>query len=186
MRQPKRPIPDSYWIDFHGLTFDQPLTGRLLAGEYPGAKEVIEARQKIGRFLDAGVTSFLDLTRAGEYTLRPYAAMVAEIAGQKNQLAIYQRMPILDLSIPSPAQMEETLNLMDQLLNDGRTVYVHCYGGIGRTGTVVGCWLVRHGLSGRQALAKIGAWRRGTPKSWRESPETEEQRQMVLGWRSRK
>ena len=34
-------------------------------------------------------------------------------------------------------------------------VYVHCWGGIGRTGTTVGCWFVRHGRTGDQALAEI-------------------------------
>ena len=40
-------------------------------------------------------------------------------------------------------------------------VYVHCWGGIGRTGTVVGCWLVRHGMTGDEALAEFaspGRW----------------------------
>ena len=47
---------------------------------------------------------------------------------------------------------------VDDALGEGRTVYVHCWGGIGRTGTVVGCWLVRHGLTGRGALDQIADW----------------------------
>ena len=32
---------------------------------------------------------------------------------------------------------------------------MHCWGGVGRTGTTVGCWLVRHGRSGTEALAEL-------------------------------
>ena len=35
---------------------------------------------------------------------------------------------------------------------------------------------------GEQALAQIAAWRQGTPDSWKRSPETAAQRQMVLAW----
>ena len=41
------------------------------------------------------------------------------------------------------------------LLAGGRTVYLHCRGGIGRTGTVLGCYLVRQGQTAEEALASI-------------------------------
>lgn len=178
-----RPIPDSYRVDYNGLAFETPPSGQLLAGEYPGAREPEEAREKIDRLLDAGVNLFIDLTEAGEYGLHPYAQMVAFAAGERGARVSYQRLSIKDMSTPSRAQMGQTLDVVDAALAEGYGVYVHCYGGIGRTGTVIGCWLVRHGLSGRQALAKIGAWRRGTPDGWRRSPETEAQLNMVLTWR---
>lgn len=178
----QRPIPDSYWVDFANLEFDRFPTGRLLAGEYPGAKEDHEMALKIGRFLDAGVSLFIDLTEAGEYQLKPYAPTLAAAAGEQGLIVAHQRVSIPDMSVPGKVQMRRSLDSIDGALEKGETVYVHCYGGIGRTGTTIGCWLVRHGMSGRQALASIGAWRRGTPDGWRESPETEEQLQMVLGW----
>lgn len=180
---PKKPIPDSYWIEFDGLQFERKPDGRLLAGEYPGAKDRNEAEKKIKDFLDAGVTHFIDLTKAGEYQLRPYASLVANSAGERGVKISYQRMAIKDMAIPTPKQMVKILDQIDNSLTQGKTVYVHCFAGIGRTGMVIGCWLVRHGLTGRQAVAKIGALRRGTPKGWRDSPETEEQHQMILAWR---
>jgi len=79
--------------------------------------------------------------------------------------------------------MVRILDMIDAELAEGRTVYVHCFGGIGRTGTVVGCHLVRHGKSGREALDEIEYLRRDTPAAWQRSPETETQRQMVRAWR---
>jgi protein-tyrosine phosphatase len=99
---------------------------------------------------------------------------------------LHRRMPIADMDTPTPEEMSQTLALIDQALADGRSIYVHCWGGIGRTGTVVGCHLVQHGLSGIQAIEEIARLRAGTPDAWRASPETEEQRQMVLSWESRR
>ena len=78
--------------------------------------------------------------------------------------------------------MTSILETIDGVLAAGRAVYVHCYGGIGRTGTVVGCFLARHGMAGAEALEQIARWRERTPDGWKRSPETDEQRQMVLNW----
>ena len=79
--------------------------------------------------------------------------------------------------------MEAILAAIDGSLAAGRTVYVHCFGGIGRTGTVIGCWLVRRGTPGEEAIAQIARWREGTPDEAIPSPETREQRDFVLAWR---
>ena len=79
-------------------------------------------------------------------------------------------------------RMRMILDRIDAALDAGETVYVHCFGGIGRTGSVVGCWLVRHGLSGKAALEQIARWRKGTPDGWKVSPETRAQRAFVRGW----
>jgi len=78
--------------------------------------------------------------------------------------------------------MRQILDTLDEALQAGHVVYVHCWGGIGRTGTVVGCYLVRHGFTGEEALQRIACWVAGTPKAHRPSPETAEQRRMVLDW----
>ena len=64
----------------------------------------------------------------------------------------------------------------------GRGVYVHCAGGIGRTGTVVGCYLVRHGMQGEAALEEIMRLRHAMPNGGDLSPRREPQRQMVRTW----
>ena len=51
--------------------------------------------------------------------------------------------------MPRSAEAVATiLDAIDVALAQGRTVDVRCWGRIGRTGAVVGCWLVRHGLTG--------------------------------------
>ena len=165
-----RPFPRSYWME----------PGNLLAGFYPGSYKAQEAREKIQSLLDIRVTFFIDLTEEGE--LLPYQAVLAELADHR--AVTYQRMPIPDLGIPTIHQMRRILNAIDRAISIGRVVYVHCWGGIGRTGTVVGCYLARHGHIGEQALRQIERLREVLPDLERQrvSPETPEQRAMILDW----
>ena len=81
--------------------------------------------------------------------------------------------------------MVKILDTIDEALAEGHTVYVHCWGGIGRTGTVVGCHLVRHGKQGEEALEEIARWWQTIEKRPRHprSPETEAQVDYILNWR---
>ena len=58
---------------------------------------------------------------------------------------------------------------------------MHCYGGIGRTGTVVGCWLIEQGAAGDDPIATI-AELRANIRFRRPSPETREQIAFVRDW----
>ncbi len=166
------PIPESYWV--------QP--GQFLAGEYPGNYEERKARQRISAFLEAGITDFIDLTRPNE--LAPYEPILKELSHAYNIEAAYTRVPIQDGGLPSPETMTHILNTIDDTLAAERKVYVHCWGGVGRTGTVVGCYLVRHGMTGEQALRQIAEWWRYVPKRifHPDSPETDEQVEFIRNW----
>ena len=74
------------------------------------------------------------------------------------------------------------VQLLVQRLPQGGIVYVHCWGGVGRTGLVVGCHLARHGVVGPAALERITELRRGAADEHRQSPENALQEAMVLGW----
>ena len=115
----------------------------------------------------------------------PYAGMDRETGRRVGVKAGYERHAIADLGVPSnPADMAGILGAIDAALDDGKNVFVHCWGGVGRTGTVVGCWLVRHGRTGDEALAQIAEWLQGMEKKDRHprSPETVEQREYVRRW----
>ena len=89
------------------------------------------------------------------------------------------------MNVPTVEQMHGIQHALRQALTQGETVYVHCFGGIGRTGTVIGCYLVEQGATGEQALANISVLRANLPTGDRKSPETQAQQAMVLGWKRR-
>jgi hypothetical protein len=167
------PIADSYWV----------VPGLLLAGEYPGARTKEEARQKLRAFINAGVNFFLDLTEESE-GLQPYAPLLLEEAEKRDRRVTYRRLAIPDLNAPTIERMREIQQTINTALDAGQAVYVHCRGGIGRTGTVIGCYLVEQEVSGAEALAEIRRLRRRTTDWWRKSPETQAQEDFVRSWRS--
>ena len=172
---PKRPHGNTYWVE----------PGRLLAGEYPGAPYGDAAVIKLREYLDAGVDYFVDLTEQGE--LEPYEDILHAEAAARGKKVEYRRFPIRDGSTPkSPAQMCEILDVIATALSKKATVYVHCLGGIGRTGTVIGCHLTRHGHAGEAALARLrelfAEMTKAKDRSLR-SPENEDQKNWVRNWK---
>lgn len=166
-------VYNSYWV----------LPKRLLAGEYPGMPDEFETRRRLRWLLSQGVSKIIDLTEAGEYGLPPYEKLLESEAAGKRKPVAYIRMSIQDFGIPTPDQMRQILDNLFAALQAGEIVYLHCYGGIGRTGTVVGCYLREQGMDGQAALKKIARLRLNLPNSWRRSPETDEQRFMVINWK---
>lgn len=155
--------------------------GKLLAGEYPGALDEEEAREKLRGLLQLGVDFFLDLTEATE-RLQPYQKILEGEAARLDLSVEYRRMAIRDLGIPTVSLMRDIQQTIAQSIDAGRTVYVHCWGGVGRTGTVVGCYLVETGLGCEDALEEMRRLRAGTRNSTRVSPDTVAQKEMILGW----
>jgi hypothetical protein len=170
-QEPPKPDPNTYWV----------VPGKLLAGEYPGAIDSEEARRKLRTFLDAGVRHFIDLTEAGE--LKPYAELLAEDAG--SIATTYERIPIRDVSVPKePQTMGRIISAINRAIAEGGITFVHCWGGIGRTGLAVACWLQEQGRTPDEALIELGnRWRTcAKSKGKPDSPETAEQVRWIKEW----
>src|SRR5512138_1495941 len=130
---PKVPLPNSYWV----------IPGRLLAGEYPGTATLATTTERLHALLAAGVTLFVDLTEEGESPEYSHLLMYAAGAEEIHHV----RYPVDDHEVPeSPHVMLNILDTIDAHLAKNRVAYVHCRAGIGRTGTVMGCFLARQGL----------------------------------------
>ncbi len=166
-QNPPRPIPHCYWV----------VPGKLLAGDYPRTPYEQSSREKLKQLTNAGVTAFIDLTEADEF-LEPYDHLLDK------QFQTHQRFAIRDMSIPRSRDLTmQALDTIDAHLEAGETVYVHCWGGVGRTGTIIGCWLARHHEPGQAALDRLEKLWAGNPKSRsRQSPETGAQQLYVREW----
>lgn len=163
-------LPGSYWV----------LPGRLLAGPYPGSSDPATAAARLALLRADGVVHLLDLTQPGE--LPPYTAHLPPPFTP--EAVAHSRRPIPDHGIPSVLQMAEILDELDELLAADQCVYVHCRAGIGRTGTVVGCLLARHGHTGEEALERLAVlWHQsGRDRDFPRVPETHEQCEFIAAW----
>ena len=148
-----------------------------MAGEYPIVRDQEAGHKKLQGIVDAGVTDFLDLTDPAD-GLKSYHDMKV---GKPFE---HRRMTIRDMDVPSRETMREILDHLQQRLDSGHKVYVHCWGGIGRTGTVVGCHLVEQGMTADQALEHIAHRWQSMEKVVRfpRSPQTDAQVEFIRGW----
>lgn len=158
------PIRSSYWV-----------AEGLLAGEFPGAWEGDVAARRLRAFAARDVAVFVDLTHPAD-GLEPYETLLEPPA---RRLA----HPIVDMGTTTVPHMARILDDVDEARGAGLMVYVHCWGGIGRTGTVVGCWLMRHGLDDGDPIGRIAQLRRDVDDARVASPQTAAQRAMVTGWK---
>jgi hypothetical protein len=172
MTEIHRPISESYWVE----------PGHFLAGEHPAKFDEEQTRRRVDALIEAGIVTFIDLTQANETF--PYTHILAEQAKVYGVKTDRYRFPIGDFGLPTAQVMNAILDKIDQSLRDKRKIYLHCWGGIGRTGTTVGCYLVRQGKTAEAALDQVSAWWRGVPKSLYHpySPETQDQVNFIRTW----
>jgi ADP-ribosylglycohydrolase len=150
--------------------------GRLLAGEYPLDRSSGDGTWQLSLLLDASIDCFIDLCEPRE--LPGYEQFLPS-------LVQYFHKPLRDHDIPrTPAELRDILSTIEHALAANRVVYVHCRAGIGRTGTVIGCYLVEQGCTGEEALIELQRlWQHNAlARQWPAVPETDAQTQYVRNW----
>lgn len=156
-----RPLNQSYEVTGRGVIY---------AGEYPGDKDEAIAKRKIEQMYHFGIRHFIDLTEEGE--LRPYSYLLPKGT-------TYTRFPIRDCGVPTSIEDVQYLLLrIEELKKMEGYVYLHCWGGVGRTGTIVACYISQNWEEPdlNHTLEVLRRHFSEMPKSaYRKTPETNEQ-----------
>lgn len=169
----------------------------IYAGEYPGDKTEMMCKAKLSDVVRK-CSFFFDLTESGE--LIPYEYYLTnegkgQIHHARHKKLLHVRFPIQDSGVPESTY--SVTRLLDSIIHIGKStegsgdgIYIHCWGGVGRTGTIVAClyayMLKAKGFSAEsiyeQAMRSLNDSFSRCPKSkYRISPETREQKNFV--WR---
>jgi hypothetical protein len=109
-----------------------------------------------------------------------YEPTILRLAAEHGGRVQCVRKPIPDLGVPSVRYMIEILDTIDAARSIGECVYVHCWGGRGRTGTVLGCWLARHGEC--DPLGRLRGITAHAVQFFSRVPETRQQQAFVQTW----
>jgi atypical dual specificity phosphatase len=120
------------------------VTGRVLAISFPD-------EHTFARFKTLGIARVINLTETAHQTDHYGGADLEQ-----------HQIPIPDFTAPTQAQIDTAIAVMDEALERGQAVAVHCHAGLGRTGTICACYLVRTGLSAEDAVARVRTLRPGS------------------------
>jgi protein tyrosine/serine phosphatase len=172
------PFDRTYWV----------VPGKFLAGCYPGSNNEKRAYQKLRGLVIHGIRHMISLMEPDEtdWNNTPFASyeeQMTKIAASIGNSIIFDWMSIIDNDIPTRPFMSKILDAIDHSIENGNPVYTHCWGGRGRTGTVVGCYLARHGFAtGEKVLDLLQELRKNAEDSSQVSPQTTAQFNIVRNW----
>jgi len=139
-------LSNFYWVlenEIAGMALPTS-AGAALYLQNPEAAALEELRRETAELRRRGVGAVVTLTE------EPLDSRELAKAGLP-----YLHIPIPDMTAPTPSQIEEFMQFARQNIEEGRPVVLHCYGGSGRTGTMIACYLVHKGRAAKEAIRQV-------------------------------
>jgi protein-tyrosine phosphatase len=146
------PTPESNWV----------IPNVLLVGAFPASQDDDETFLLISEILKLGINKFVCLQQEyretgvteamwrGGHGLRPYFEDVKKIVANKSKFDAFRgvkicnsselsfvHFPIRDCGITDDSAVLKLCRQLVKAISEGAVLYLHCWGGHGRTGTVV-------------------------------------------------
>ncbi|MBI2846266.1 MAG: dual specificity protein phosphatase family protein, partial [Chloroflexi bacterium] len=129
--------------DMNRLSFDWVIDGQIAGHRAPSSE------QDLLWLRDQGIRALVRMA-----DIRPAKVTCAQIA-HAGMTDCDEQVP--DFTPPKPSQIDKTIGFIIRSLSDGRPVGVSCRAGLGRTGTILACYLVSQGCGANLAISEVRA-----------------------------
>ncbi|ABK77920.1 protein-tyrosine phosphatase [Cenarchaeum symbiosum A] len=145
--------PGNAWRKIHGRVTGQPTNfSWVIEGSLAGSGMPTTAGE-FGWLLSQGVKSVVTMTQEA-------------LPGEWTNRVEYCHVPTPDMGSPGMEGIESAVSFIRGQIAAGNAAVVHCAAGMGRTGTILACYLVKHeGHSADEAITRIKKDRPGSIQS---------------------
>ena len=146
--------PGNAWRKIRGRITGVPSNFSWVIEDKLAGSGIPTTRQEFDWIRDQGVGSVITMT------LDPLPeSWTGDIGG-------YLHVPTPDLEAPPMEGIERAVGFAHEKIGSGGRVMVHCAAGMGRAGTILACYLIRHkGLGADEAIARVRELRPGSVQS---------------------
>jgi atypical dual specificity phosphatase len=118
---------------------------KLAAMSYPESEDAFTLLYKIG------IRAILNLSEVPLLYKAPHTIGM-----------LTAHIPVADFTAPTPEQVKQAVAMISSCLDGNMPLVVHCTAGLGRTGTILACYLVGSRISADNAITIIREWRPGS------------------------
>ena len=145
--------PGNIWRKVHGKITKKPTNFSWLIEEKLAGSGMPTTFDEFHWIVNQGVKSIITMTENS-------------LPDEWVQSIDYLHVPTPDLTAPDMDRIESTVDFINEQINKGQPVMVHCAAGMGRAGTILACYFIKYKkLTAEKAIEKIRHERPGSIQS---------------------